>query len=44
MVPDVAQREVYLCGPSGLMRAAEDAVLELGVPSRRIHTERFFDD
>ena len=44
LVPDVASREVYLCGPSGLMRAAEDSVLELGVPQRRIHLERFFDD
>ena len=44
LVPDVARREVYLCGPSGFMRAAEEAVLELGVPARRIHLERFFDD
>ena len=44
LVPDVTQREVYLCGPSGLMRSAEEAVLELGVPARRIHLERFFDD
>ncbi|MFL5685694.1 MAG: ferric reductase-like transmembrane domain-containing protein [Chloroflexota bacterium] len=44
LVPDIAQREVYLCGPSGLMRAAEESVLELGVPARRIHLERFFDD
>ena len=43
-VPDIGQREIYLCGPSGLMRAAEEAVLELGVPPRRIHLERFFDD
>jgi len=44
LVPDVQHREVYVCGPSGLMRTAEDAVLELGVPPRRIHLERFFDD
>jgi predicted ferric reductase len=44
LVPDVAQREVYLCGPSGFMDAAQEAVLELGVPPRRIHQERFFDD
>ena len=44
LVPDIAGREVYLCGPSGLMRTAEESVLELGVPARRIHLERFFDD
>jgi len=44
LVPDVGQREVFLCGPSGFMDAAQEAVLELGVPGRRIHQERFFDD
>ena len=43
-VPDIAEREIYLCGPSGLMSAAEESVRALGVPAGRIHQERFFDD
>jgi predicted ferric reductase len=44
LVPDIGRREVYLCGPSGFMRTAEESVRSLGVPGRRIHLERFFDD
>jgi predicted ferric reductase len=43
MVPDVADREVYLCGPAGMMSAAHDVVARLGVPAARIHQERFDD-
>ena len=44
VVPDIAQREVYICGPAGLMQTAEASVRALGVPVGRIHQERFFDD
>jgi ferredoxin-NADP reductase len=40
-VPDLAERDVYLCGPQGF---AEDLYLSLraaGVPDRRIHHESF---
>lgn len=43
LVPDTAAREVYLCGPSGLMTTAAESVRALGVPDHRIHQERFFD-
>ena len=43
LVPDTASREVYLCGPSGLMATAAASVRALGVPDHRIHQERFFD-
>src|SRR4051794_20103079 len=43
MVPDIAAREVYLCGPAGMMARAESVVEGLGVPSERIHQERFDD-
>jgi predicted ferric reductase len=41
LVPDVDQREVYLCGSAGWMRAAERAVVGAGVPRAHVHLERF---
>lgn len=41
LVPDVASREVYLCGPAGMMTEVGAAIESLGVPARRIHRERF---
>lgn len=43
LVPNVASHEVYICGPNGLMTAAAASVMALGVPTDRIHQERFFD-
>ena len=31
----------FICGPGPLMDAAEAALLALGVPAERVHTERF---
>ncbi|CAH2602235.1 Methane monooxygenase component C [Rhodovastum atsumiense] len=33
--------EIYLCGPPGLVRAAEDAATQAGVPAEHIFSERF---
>jgi predicted ferric reductase len=41
LVPDVASREVYLCGPTGMMTEVGAAIESLGVPPGRIHRERF---
>ena len=41
MVPDVAAREVYLCGPVRMMQRTAAAIEGLGVPAARIHQERF---
>jgi predicted ferric reductase len=41
MVPDLATREVYLCGPSVMMRLTKRALQRAGVPSRFIHTDNF---
>ncbi|MDW6059058.1 ferric reductase-like transmembrane domain-containing protein [Streptomyces sp. FXJ1.4098] len=41
LVPDVAEREVYLCGPPGMAEAAQRALRRAGVPRRRIHHESF---
>lgn len=41
LVPDVAQRDVYLCGSGEWMEAAHDAARDSGVPEQAIHEERF---
>ncbi len=40
-LPDIAEREVYLCGPPAMMRAVERNLRHVHVPPRHIHTERF---
>ncbi|MFE5085038.1 ferredoxin reductase family protein [Streptomyces mirabilis] len=41
LVPDLAEHDVYLCGPPGMTEAATRALREAGVPGRRIHHELF---
>ncbi|MEO3786296.1 ferredoxin reductase family protein [Actinocorallia sp. B10E7] len=41
VVPDLPTRDVYLCGPPGMARAARTALREAGVPRHRIHHESF---
>jgi predicted ferric reductase len=33
--------QFFICGPTPMMDAAETALVELGVPAERVHTERF---
>jgi ferredoxin-NADP reductase len=33
--------QYFICGPAPMMDAAETALVELGVPAERVHTERF---
>ena len=40
-VPDLPQRDVYMCGPPGLMTAVRDALLDAGLPAAQLHEERF---
>ncbi|MBM9503287.1 ferredoxin reductase family protein [Actinacidiphila acididurans] len=40
-LPDIAQHDVYLCGPPGMTRASYEALRAAGVPARRIHHESF---
>jgi predicted ferric reductase len=40
-VPDVQQRDVFLCGPSSMEDAVEHSLETLGVPPRQIHREHF---
>jgi predicted ferric reductase len=41
LVPDVADRDVFLCGPPGMTGAVLRTLRELGVPTQQIHHERF---
>ncbi len=41
LVPDVAEREVYLCGPPGMTAVLERNLRGAGVPRRHVHLERF---
>ena len=40
-IPDLAQREVFLCGPGAWTDGVADLMLAAGVPYDRIHTESF---
>jgi ferredoxin-NADP reductase len=41
LVPDVAERDVYVCGPDGFRDNVVDAALRLGVTEEQIHQEAF---
>jgi methane monooxygenase component C len=36
-------RSYYLCGPPGMVSAAEELLTRRGVPRDRVHAERFLD-
>ncbi|MEV8516076.1 hypothetical protein [Dactylosporangium sp. NPDC051484] len=41
LVPDVAEHEVFLCGPPPWMAAVRATLAACGVAAERIHTEEF---
>ena len=41
LVPDLRERDVYLCGPPAMVAAIEKDVRRAGVPRRALHVERF---
>jgi predicted ferric reductase len=41
LVPDVSRRDVYLCGPPGLVEAAVATLHELDVPDSQLHLDPF---
>ncbi|MDI6103174.1 ferredoxin reductase family protein [Actinoplanes sp. NEAU-A12] len=41
LVPDVNRRDVYLCGPPGLVNAAVDTLKQLDVPDSQLHLDPF---
>lgn len=41
VVPDAAERDVFLCGPPVVMRMLRKDLTDLGVPAARVFSERF---
>ncbi|MDX3753000.1 ferric reductase-like transmembrane domain-containing protein [Streptomyces sp. AK08-02] len=41
LVPDVTERDVYVCGPAAMTAAVLSGLRELRVPARQVHSERF---
>jgi ferredoxin-NADP reductase len=41
LVPDIGRRDVYLCGPEGLITAAVALLKRMRVPRRQIHLDPF---
>jgi predicted ferric reductase len=41
MVPDLPQRDVYMCGSPGLTDAVRRSLREAGLPPEQLHEERF---
>jgi ferredoxin-NADP reductase len=41
LVPDIAERDVFVCGPGAMVRATRDALRGAGVAPRRISSEAF---
>jgi ferredoxin-NADP reductase len=41
LVPDLDQRDVFLCGPPAMIKHAESSLRRAGVPRRDLHVERF---
>ena len=41
LVPDIVQRDVFLCGPVSMMDTVRRSLRLLGVPANQVHSERF---
>ena len=41
LVPDLAERDVYISGPPEMVNVIASNVREAGVPRRQVHMERF---
>ena len=41
LVPDIRQRDVYVCGPPPMTEAVIESLRELGLPRGQVHYERF---
>jgi ferredoxin-NADP reductase len=41
LVPDVARREAYLCGPDALAHRLAGELARAGLPERHVHFESF---
>ena len=41
LVPQIADSDIYICGPGPLVETVKQAVADLGVPKNRFHDESF---
>lgn len=41
LIPDAAESDVYICGPTAWTRAVEKTMTAAGVPKRQLHAEEF---
>ncbi|MGH7196618.1 MAG: ferredoxin reductase family protein [Candidatus Saccharimonadales bacterium] len=41
LVPDITERDIFLCGPPPMMAGVVAALKQLGVPAAQVHYERF---
>jgi len=41
LVPDIAEREIYVCGPDGMIKRVQRSLRALRVPRSHIHEEHF---
>jgi predicted ferric reductase len=41
LVPDIAERDVFVCGPVAMMERVEASLRTLGLPRSQVHAERF---
>ena len=41
LIPDIGERDVFVCGPDGLMDTVERSLRSIGLPAARVHAERF---
>jgi predicted ferric reductase len=41
LIPDVAERDAFVCGSPGMVEATRASLIAAGVPARHIFTERF---
>lgn len=41
LVPDLTERDVFLCGPPGMMTAIRKALFALDLPKKQFHWEKF---
>jgi ferredoxin-NADP reductase len=41
LVPDIDERDVFVCGPSGFTASVRHAADALGVDGKRVHHESF---
>jgi len=41
LVPQIADSDIYICGPGPLVETVKRAVEDLGVPKNRFHDEAF---